>query len=60
MAYVKKPEYGPAEITAQTLEFNLTGQPVLAQKGNKITIDGIETISKDLNIKELYSSLARQ
>jgi hypothetical protein len=48
MAYVKKTEYGPAEITAQTLEFDLTKQPAISQKGSKITIDGIETISKDL------------
>lgn len=60
MAYVKKSEYGPAEITAKILEFNLTKQLAIAQKGSKITIDGVETISKDLNVKELYGSLVRQ
>ena len=56
MAYIKKLEYGPAEITAETLAFHLTEKRAIAQKGNKIIIDGIEIPSEDLNVKELYTS----
>ena len=56
MAYIKKPEYGPAEITAETLAFFSTEKWAIVQKGNKIIIDGIEVPSDDLNVKELYTS----
>ena len=59
MAYIKKPEYGPAEITAEALAFHSTEKRAIAQKGNKIIIDGIEIPSEDLNIKELYSSAVK-
>jgi hypothetical protein len=55
MAYIKKSEYGPAEIVANALEFSSTEKRVIAQKGNKIVIDGLETPFEELNVKELYA-----
>lgn len=56
MAYIKKSEYGPAEILAETLEFTSTKKQALAQQGNKIVVDGVEILSGELNVEELYSS----
>ena len=59
MAYIKKPEYGPAKISANALEIHSTEKRAIAQKGNKITIDGIEIPSAELNVKELYTSVVQ-
>ena len=56
MAYIKKLEYGPAEITAERLVFHSTEKRAIAQSGNKIIIDGIDISSEGLNVKELYTS----
>lgn len=59
MAYIKKLEYGPAEITAERLVFHSTEKQAIAQSGNKIIIDGIEISSEGLNVKEFYTSAVK-
>jgi len=54
MAYIKKAEYGSAEIIAKNLEFNSTDQHAVVQKENKISIDGIEILPTDLDVRKLY------
>jgi len=54
MAYIKKAEYGPAEIIAKKLEFKSTDQQAVVQKENKISIDGIEVLPTDLDVEKLY------
>jgi hypothetical protein len=54
MAYIKKNEYGPAEITVERLEYNSKAKKAISQKGNKIIIEGEEVESSDLNVQELY------
>ena len=54
MAYIKKTEYGPSEITVEELEFNSIGKKAIVQNGSKIIIGGKEIQTEDLNIKELY------
>ena len=56
MAYIKKPEYGPAEIVAESLAFKLTDKKFITQKGNTIVIDGVETPPSDIDVEGLYSS----
>jgi len=56
MAYIKKAEYGPAEIVAKNLEFNSTDQRAVMEKENKISIDGIDILPTDLDVKKLYFS----
>jgi len=54
MAYIKKPEYGPAAITAEGLEYDSKEKKAISQKGSKIIIGGKEIQSSDLNVQELY------
>ena len=56
MSYIKKPEYESAEILAKNISIESTGDKFISQSGSKITIDGVETPSVDLNVKNLYSS----
>ena len=56
MAYIKKTEYGPAEIIAKNLKFNSTDQHAVVQKENKISIDGIEVLPTELDVEKLYST----
>ncbi|MBT6326230.1 MAG: hypothetical protein HOJ35_09690 [Bdellovibrionales bacterium] len=56
MSYIKKPEYGSSEIMAKNITIESIGDNFISQNGSKITIDGVETSSVDLNVKNLYSS----
>ena len=56
LAYIKKSEYGPAEITAESLVFDSSAKQAIVQNKNKIIIDGVEVPSESLNVKELYSN----
>jgi hypothetical protein len=56
MAYIKKTEYGPAEIVAESLVFNSTDKKFITQKGNRVVIDGVEAPTNDLDVKSLYST----
>ena len=56
MSYIKKPEYESAEILAKNISIESTGDKFISQSGSKITIDGVEAPSVDLNVKNLYSS----
>jgi len=55
MSYIKKPEYGSPEILAKNVSIESTGDKFISQNGSKITIDGVEAPSVDLNVKNLYS-----
>ncbi len=55
MSYIKKPEYGSSEIMAKNITIESIGDKFISQNGSKITIDGVETSSVDLNVKNLYS-----
>lgn len=56
MAYVKKPQYGPASIEAEGLRFVNTPIDALAQTGSSIRIDGDLVPVRDLSVDELYKS----
>ena len=60
MAYVKKPEYGPASINATQVEFIGTSSNSLAQTGSEITIDGNTLASQHLNVDQLYGSFMKK
>jgi hypothetical protein len=59
MAYIKKTEYGPAEIKAEGLKYDSTAKKAIAQNGNKIILEGKEIPAEDLNLQELYFSEAK-
>ncbi len=54
MAYVKKPEYGPAELVADGVTVSGTGEPALSQLGSKVVLNGREIQATDLDVDALY------
>ena len=56
MVYIKKPEYGPATISANNIEAENLSVSAVAQKGSHIFIDGVEIPSRDLDVKRLYAT----
>lgn len=53
-AYIKKNEYGPAEIVAEELTVKSTATYALAQTDSRITIDGDVVESQDFDVDLLY------
>jgi hypothetical protein len=54
MAYVKKPEYGPAELVADQVTVSGAGETALAQTGSRVVVDGREIPAEDLDVDALY------
>jgi len=53
-AYVKKAQFGPAEIHAFQVEILETETAIMVQTGSTIMIDGIQQPSKDFDVELLY------
>lgn len=54
-AFVKKPEFGPAQLVAQDMVLEGSGLgDQLVQTGCTLVIDGVEQITFDLDVKQLY------
>jgi hypothetical protein len=60
MAYVKKPEYGPASIEANNVQLLGNSSDALVQTGSEIKIDGEIIPSSDLDVDELYESFMKK
>ncbi|MEE4184190.1 MAG: CotH kinase family protein [Gammaproteobacteria bacterium] len=58
-AYIKKPEYGPAEITARDVTITATETPVVAQTGSRIELDGVLVATRDVDVALLYDTLMK-
>ncbi len=56
MAYIKKPEYGPATINAVDVQFSGLATDHLVQTGSEIRIDGMVLPSAPLDVDGLYDS----
>jgi hypothetical protein len=59
MAYVKKPEYGPAEIKAVNLVFMDTPHSAKSQKGSNIIIDGKPVATEDIDVNYMYKTVMK-
>ena len=59
MAYIKKPEYGAATISAKQISFAESVTPARAQKGSSIMIDGVSIESENINVKEMYRTIMK-
>jgi hypothetical protein len=59
MAYIKKPEYGGAEIDATNIRFIGDLRRALAQTDSRITIDGTDIESEDLDIEKMYDTIMK-
>ena len=53
-AYIKKAQFGPAEIYASQVEILETKTASMTQTGSTITIDGIQQPSEDFDVELLY------
>ncbi len=60
MAYIKKPEYGPARIEAEHVVFDDVATPARAQKGSVILLDGKAVETVDLNVKQMYKTVMKK
>ncbi len=53
-AYIKKAQFGPAEIHASQVEILETKMASMVQTGSTITIDGMQQPSEDFDVELLY------
>ena len=60
MAYVKKPEYGPASIDAVEVQVVGTSSNAMVQKGSEIKIDGKVVPPDNLDVDKLYDSFMKK
>ena len=54
-AYIKKPVYGPASITAENVTITNTDQLCVVQKGSQIIFNGKDMPQVDLDVDKLYA-----
>jgi hypothetical protein len=54
MAYVKKPQYGPAELEAQDNRISGVGRLAIAQTGSRVVLDGSAVPEEDIDVDRLY------
>ena len=59
VAYIKKPEFGPAVIEARELDVDPASRLTLAQTGSRITLDGVDVPTEDVDVAELYDTIMR-
>ena len=57
MAYMKKPEYGPAYIEANDVQFVGVAPQARVQRGSEVIIDSHSVVVEDLNVKQLYETV---
>jgi len=56
MAYVKKGEFGPAEIVASGLEIEGGARHAIAQRGSRVALEGREVEPEALDVDALYAT----
>jgi hypothetical protein len=54
MAYVKKPQYGPAELEARGNRISGVGRLAIAQTGSRVVLDGKAVPEEDIDVDRLY------
>jgi hypothetical protein len=59
MAYMKKPEYGPATMVATNMEFENTSTPARMQIGSKLTVNGESIPGEAINVDALYETVMK-
>lgn len=58
-AYIKKPEYGPAKISAQDVTMSAVATAALAQTDSVIELDGALVPTQDVDVDALYETIMR-
>ncbi len=57
MAYVKKPEYGPAQLHATEITHEGSARLTWVQDGSSIIIDGVAVPTEAVNVDSLYQTI---
>ena len=53
-AYQKKPEFGPASIKADDVEFNNIKNKIIVQLGSEVSLNGASCEAQELDVDKLY------
>ena len=56
MAYIKKAEYGPAELVARNVRMDGVQRPAVAQLGSSVSIDGVAQAEQEVDVETIYES----
>lgn len=59
MAYMKKPEYGPATLVASNIRILDTATPAQVEKGSRLELNGEQVNPEDLDVKKLYKTIMK-
>lgn len=60
MAYVKKPEYGPAQLEARGNRLAAVAELAVAQTGSRVVVDGQPIPESDVDIEALYQGYMKK
>ena len=60
MTYVKKPEYGPARISATGIEYSGTAPFARAEMGSEIVVDGEDIEPENMDVQGLYDTVMKK
>jgi hypothetical protein len=60
MAYIKKPEYGPAHVTARNIELGGNVTPAIVQSGSLVIIDGEEMATIVVDVDTMYETIMKK
>lgn len=59
-AYIKKSEYGPAEVVADNVVFTNVDRTTLVQNGSRVSLDGQIADTQDIDVDALYETVMRK
>jgi hypothetical protein len=59
MAYIKKAEFGSAQIEANKINFLETSSEARVQRGSSITLNGKKIESEDIEVEALYKTIMK-
>jgi len=59
MAYVKKPEYGPSQLTASNVSITGNAKEVVVQDKSKVILNGKTIETETVNVNNLYETVMK-
>ncbi|MDG1462206.1 MAG: CotH kinase family protein [Gammaproteobacteria bacterium] len=59
MSYIKKPEFGVAEVFASNLTLDDNRATAVVQTGSRVVLDGTDIEPEDIDVDELYETVMR-
>jgi len=59
IAYMKKPEYGPATIDAKNIKFKNTPNSTRVQTGSSLTLEGNLVKAENIDVEQYYNTIMK-